>query len=62
MQRVVPCVVEMGSLSISSAEENDRVEKMADNILVNDTLIDNRLSDVHTVCNFRIFSRKRVGK
>ncbi len=42
--------------------EGDRVEKMADNMLVNDTLIDNRLSDVHTVCNFCLLSREESRK
>ncbi len=43
-------------------EESNRIEKMADNILVNETLIDNRLSDVHTVCNIRLFSREERMK
>ncbi len=34
----------------------DRIEHIADKIRVNDTLIDNRLSDVHTVCNLRLLS------
>ncbi len=42
--------------------EKDWVEIMADKILVNETLIDNRLSDVHTVCNFRVFSREERKK
>ncbi len=58
MQRVVSCVVEWAHALFVFHEENDRVEKMAENILINDALIDNRLSDVHTVCNFRMFSRE----
>ncbi len=42
-------------------EECDRIKKTADYILVNDTLIDNRLSDVHTVCKVRLFQGRRTG-
>ncbi len=42
--------------------ERDRIKRMVDDILVNDTLIDNRLSDVRTVCNLRLFSREEDRK
>ncbi len=41
--------------------KKDWVEIMADNILVNETLIDNRLSDVHTFATFACFQEKRGG-
>ncbi len=46
-------------------QDERRIEKIADAILVNDSLIDNRLSDVHTVCHPRLMSnaeRKIVKK
>lgn len=38
----------------------DRIEKIADDVLVNETLIDNRLSDAHTVCNLCLLSREET--
>ncbi len=42
----------------SSAARQQRIENLADDILVNDTMIDNRLSDVHTTCYMRFLSRE----
>ncbi len=42
----------------STAARQHRIEELADDILVNDTLIDNRLSDVHTTCYMRFPSRE----
>ncbi len=40
-----------------AGKEEPGIEQIVDDLLVNDTLIDNRLSDVHTVCSFRLFSK-----
>ncbi len=46
----------------SDAESSDRIERIADNILVNESLIDNRVPAVDTVCEYRLFSREECRK